>query len=232
MADQDQINPTGGEQPAAPQAPAPINDSSAGQEASQPSPLGGGAPVAAEAPAKDRRQPRRGGGGGRSGGGGPRRSRDEADDGFQDNVVKIYRCSRVVKGGRKFSYGALVVVGDRSGNVGLGYGKANEVPQAVEKGIKKAKRGLLSVSLVSGTIPHPVLARCGSSQIRLIPASPGTGVIAAAAVRAVLELAGIHDILTKARGSTNPKNLCKATLNALKSLRTREQMRALRGVKI
>lgn len=150
--------------------------------------------------------------------------------GYDDNVVKVYRCSKVVKGGRRFSFGALVVVGDRNGRVGLGYGKANEVPSAVEKGRKQAVRNLQSVRLHGSTIPHISTGKFGSSRVRLLPAHEGTGVIAGSSVRAVLELAGLKDCLTKVYGSTSPKNLVKATLSALNQLRDRETVERLRGV--
>jgi small subunit ribosomal protein S5 len=149
---------------------------------------------------------------------------------LEDTVVKLYRCATVVKGGRRFSFGALVVVGDRQGQVGVGYGKANEVPPAVEKGIKLARRSMFRVPLRGTTIPHRVVGQFGASRIVLIPASQGTGVIAGAASRAVLELAGVKDVLTKSHGSTSPKNLVKATINGLKMLRTRAIVEALRGV--
>lgn len=149
---------------------------------------------------------------------------------FGDVLVKLYRCATVVKGGRRFSFGALVVVGDRNGRVGFGYGKANEVPPAVEKGIKQGRRRLVPIPLRGTTIPHRVLGRYGASRIMLIPASPGTGVIAGSAPRAVLELAGIKDVLTKCYGSTSPKNLVKATLDGLQRLRTRALVERLRGV--
>lgn len=152
--------------------------------------------------------------------------------GLEDIVVKIYRTAKVVKGGRRFSFGALVVVGDRAGNVGIGYGKANEVPPAVEKGIKEAKKQMKQVNLAGQTIPHQVIGRHGASKVVLVPAAPGTGVIAGDSARAVLELSGVHDVLTKAYGSTSPKNLVKATLNALLRLRSREYVEELRGVKL
>lgn len=152
--------------------------------------------------------------------------------GFEDTVVKLYRCATVVKGGRRFSFGALVVVGDRSGQVGYGYGKANEVPPAVEKGIKQARRAVFAVPLRGTTIPHQVIGRYGASRIALIPAAEGTGVIAGSAPRAVLELAGVKDVLTKCYGSTSPKNLVKATIAGLKALRTRSQIERLRGVSL
>ncbi|HWL91902.1 MAG TPA: 30S ribosomal protein S5 [Phycisphaerae bacterium] len=164
---------------------------------------------------------------------GSRRGR-ESDEGpgFDDNVVKVYRCSKVVKGGRRFSFAALVVVGDRNGNVGVGYGKANEVPNAVDKGRKQATRQMHSVRRQGTTIPHRVTGHFGASQVLLIPAPTGTGVIAGSSVRAVLELAGIGDCLTKVYGSTSPKNLVKATLGALQTLRDRAAVEKLRGVSI
>lgn len=154
------------------------------------------------------------------------------DSPYDDNVVRVYRCAKVVKGGRRFSFGALVAVGDRRGQVGVGYGKANEVPNAVEKGRKQAMRALQHVNLSGTTVPHMVIGKYGSSRVKLLPASPGTGVIAGASVRAVLELAGVTDCLTKVYGSTSPKNLSKATMGALLSLRSREQVERLRGVKL
>jgi len=156
----------------------------------------------------------------------------DAQGAIEDHVIQIYRCAKVVKGGRRFSFGALVVVGDRAGNVGLGYGKANEVPQAVEKGIADAKKNLVPVNLKGQTIPHKVIGRCGASKVVLVPASEGTGVIAGKKLRPLLELVGIHNVLTKAYGSTSPKNLLKAGLTALRSLRTAESVSQLRGVKI
>lgn len=152
--------------------------------------------------------------------------------GYDDNVVKVYRCAKVVKGGRRFSFAALVVVGDRNGRVGLGYGKANEVPQAVEKGRKQASRSMRSVVLTGSSIPHTVMGKFGASQVKLLPASEGTGVIAGASVRAVLELAGVKDCLTKVYGSSSPKNLVKATFAALESLRDRTMIENLRGVSV
>jgi len=149
---------------------------------------------------------------------------------FEENVVRVYRCSKVVKGGRRFSFAALVVVGDRERKVGFGYGKANEVPSAVEKGRKQATRTMQPIKLSGSTIPHMVMGRFGSSRVRLLPASEGTGVIAGASVRAVLELAGVRDCLTKVYGSTSPKNLIKATMDALMTLRDRQTVESLRGV--
>jgi small subunit ribosomal protein S5 len=151
-------------------------------------------------------------------------------DGFAETVVKIRRCAAVVKGGRRFSFNALVVVGDRQGRVGWGYGKANEVPPAVEKAVKDGQRKMKRVSLKGTTIPHRVTGKYGAARVILLPAAPGTGVIAGASVRAVVEAVGIQNILTKAYGSSNPINLVKATLNALEHLRTAEEVQRLRGV--
>lgn len=151
---------------------------------------------------------------------------------FEETVVKIYRCATVVKGGRRFSFGALVVVGDRAGQVGVGYGKANEVPQAVEKGIKSARKAVQPVPLAGTTIPHQVVGRFGASRVVMVPASQGTGVIAGSSVRAVLELAGVRDVLTKSFGSTSPKNLVKATLAGLLGLRSADQVERVRGVSL
>lgn len=149
-----------------------------------------------------------------------------------ERVVQIRRCACVVKGGRRFSFAALVVVGDERGRVGYGYGKATEVPLAVEKAKSRANRNLRSVHVDGTTISHRVMGRFGAAKVLLIPASPGTGVIAGATVSAVLESAGIRDILTKSRGSNNPVNLVKATINALENLRSREDIARLRGVEI
>jgi small subunit ribosomal protein S5 len=149
-----------------------------------------------------------------------------------EKVIKIRRCAAVVKGGRRFSFSGMVVVGNGRGKVGCGYGKANEVPPAVEKAIKDGSRSLMEVPLEGSSIAHPVIGHFGASDVVLLPASPGTGVIAGAAVRAVCEAAGIHDVLTKTYGSTNPINVVKATLNALKSLRTQQEVQRLRGVSL
>jgi len=151
---------------------------------------------------------------------------------LEDTVVKVYRCSKVVKGGRRFSFAALVVVGDRTGTVGVGYGKANEVPRAVEKAVKDAKKSLLKVALLDRTIPHQVTGQYRATKITLVPASPGTGVIAGSSARAVLEYAGVQDVLTKVYGSTSAKNVVKATLEGLLKLRNKEMVEALRGVEI
>lgn len=197
------------------------------------------APHAPHAPAPHARQPRAGrGGGGQRGGGRPggQRNRGRASDrhtddsGIESAVVRIYRCSKVVKGGRTFSFGALVVAGDRRGSVGIGYGKANEVPPAVEKATKDAQKNMIRVNLKGSTIPHLVKGTSGASSVVLVPARPGTGVTAGKSVRPCLELAGITDILTKAYGSTSPKNLVKATMAAMRRLQNREQVESSRGV--
>jgi len=147
-----------------------------------------------------------------------------------EKVVKIKRCSAVVKGGRRFSFAAMVVIGDGKGKVGWGYGKANEVPPSVEKAVKEGMRSMIEVALDEGTIPHTIKGRFGAAQVILVPATPGTGVIAGAAVRAVCEAAGIHDILTKSFGSNNPVTLVKATIAALEQLRPKFDVERLRGV--
>jgi small subunit ribosomal protein S5 len=171
-----------------------------------------------------------GGRGGQSRGGGRDRDRGGDEGGIESSVVRIYRCSKVVKGGRTFSFGALVVVGDRKGNVGIGYGKANEVPQAVEKATKDARKQMFKVNLKGATVPHTVKGTSGASSVVLVPARPGTGVTAGKSVRPLLELAGVTDILTKAYGSTSPKNLVKATIAALMQLQNRDQVEKSRGV--
>ena len=147
-----------------------------------------------------------------------------------DRVVKIKRCAAVVKGGRRFSFAAMVVVGNGHGKVGWGYGKANEVPPSVEKATKQAGREMIDVPLVNGTLPHQIKGQFGAAKVILIPAGPGTGVIAGAAVRAVCEAAGITDILTKSFGTNNPVTLVKATMEALGKLRTKQDVERLRGV--
>jgi small subunit ribosomal protein S5 len=161
------------------------------------------------------------------------RDRESRQDGMEERVVKIRRCAAVVKGGRRFSFNALVVVGDKHGRVAVGYGKANEVPPAVEKAVKDAQdtmRRQKKVQLRGETIPHRVIGRFGGSRVILVPAGPGTGVKAGPGVRDVLEACGIHNILTKTHGSTNPINLVKATIQGLLELRTREEVARLRGV--
>lgn len=161
------------------------------------------------------------------------RDRDSRPDDLEEHVVKIRRCAAVIKGGRRFSFNALVVVGDRRGKVACGYGKANEVPPAVEKAVKDAQETLRrqrKVQLRGETIPHRVIGRFGGSRVILVPAGPGTGVKAGPGVREVLQACGIHNILTKVHGSSNPINLVKATIEGLKELRTREDVARLRGV--
>jgi small subunit ribosomal protein S5 len=172
----------------------------------------------------------RGGRGGRDGGRGGR-GRDRDSD-LQDRVVEIRRVAKVVKGGRRFNFSALVVVGDGKGRVGVGLGKANTVPAAIAKGQDKAKREMFDVPMRGTTIPHEILGKFESSSVMLKPASEGTGVIAGGAVRAVLELAGVRDVLTKALGSTTAVNLVRATEQGLRSLRSKATIEQSRGVKI
>jgi small subunit ribosomal protein S5 len=164
-----------------------------------------------------------------------RGGREQRQDGLEDRVVKIRRCAAVVKGGRRFSFNALVVVGDHQGRVAVGYGKANEVPPAVEKATKDAQETIKRqkrVSLKGDTIPHRVVGKYCGSRVILVPAGPGTGVKAGPGVRDVLEVAGVRNILTKVHGSSNPINLVKATIAGLMELRTREDVQRLRGVTI
>ncbi|MCK9172107.1 30S ribosomal protein S5 [Desulfuromonas thiophila] len=147
-----------------------------------------------------------------------------------DRVIHINRCAKVVKGGRRFSFSALVVVGDGSGRVGYGHGKAKEVPEAIRKGVEKAKKSMISVPLVDRTIPFDVLGHFGAGSVLLKPASKGTGVIAGGPARAVLEAAGVGDILSKCLGSNNPHNVVKATMNALGQLKSAEEILSRRGI--
>jgi small subunit ribosomal protein S5 len=151
---------------------------------------------------------------------------------IEENVIKVFRCAKVVKGGRRFSFSAMVAVGNRAGTVGIGYGKAKEVPMAVNKAIKDAKKSLKKVAIEGQTIPHQIIGKFGATKITMLPASPGTGVIAGASARAVLELAGVHDVLTKVYGSTSTKNVVKATLDGLLKLRNAESIEQLRGVAV
>ena len=161
----------------------------------------------------------------------PPSSRDDYENSFE-KVVHINRCSKVVKGGRRFSFSALVLSGDRDGKVGFGFGKAQEVAECIKKASESSKKSMVDVNRSSNTIPHPVIGEHGGGRVMLRPASPGTGLIAGGGVRAVVEAAGIKDILAKSMGSNNPANVVKATINALEQLRTKEQIYAVRGKRI
>ncbi len=173
-----------------------------------------------------------GGRGGRGGRG--RRDRDEPREReFQETLIGVYRCSATVKGGRRLSFGSLVCVGDGKGRVGIGYGKAKEVPGAFQKAIKAGRRELKRFTITpGGSIPHEVKGRFGASSVVLIPAMPGTGVIAGTAVKAILEAGGLTNVLTKVYGSTNTRNVVKAVMNALENLRSKEMTESLRGVEL
>lgn len=151
---------------------------------------------------------------------------------LESNTIGIFRSAATAKGGRSFSFGALVVVGDKQGRIGIGYAKANEVPPAIEKAQKDGRKNTRRVQLHGGTVPHEVLGRYSASTVKIVPASPGTGVVAGATVRAVLEMAGVTDCLTKSYGSNNKKNLAKATLEGLVAMRTKEDVSRVRGVEV
>src|SRR3954463_13286771 len=169
----------------------------------------------------------------RQGGNRPRRDRQDKpkeDNGLSEKVVFINRCAKVVKGGRRFSFSALIVAGDRLGKVGCGFGKANEVAEAIRKASESAKKALIKVAVLENTIPHEVIGEFGGGRVLLRPASPGTGVIAGGGVRAVIEAAGIRDVLAKSLGSSNHANVVKATLAALMQLRLKDQIFKTRGI--
>ena len=216
------------------------NTPAAAPAASAPgAPATSGAPGAPgrSGPGGDRRGPGGPGGPGgrRNGPGGPGRGprRDNRNDApaseFNDKVVHINRCSKVVKGGRRFNFAALIVAGDGKGRVGVGYGKAKEVPDAIRKGTDRAHRALVRVNIRGNTIPHEVIGHADGGVVMLRPAAPGTGLIAGGGVRAVLEVAGYKDVLSKSMGSNNPQAIVKATLDGLSKLRTLEQIKALRA---
>ncbi|MEY3812460.1 MAG: hypothetical protein RI910_714 [Verrucomicrobiota bacterium] len=213
------------------------NTPAAAPAASAPATSGAPGAPSRSGPGGDRRGPGGPGGPGgrRNGPGGPGRGprRDNRNDApaseFNDKVVHINRCSKVVKGGRRFNFAALIVAGDGKGRVGVGYGKAKEVPDAIRKGTDRAHRALVRVNLRGNTIPHEVIGHADGGVVMLRPAAPGTGLIAGGGVRAVLEVAGYKDVLSKSMGSNNPQAVVKATLDGLSKLRTLEQIKALRA---
>jgi small subunit ribosomal protein S5 len=212
-------------------APAPAANAGGGAPSQ-----GGGPNAASFGGERGERGDRRGGFGRGGGGRGPRRQRDDFGDkegsDLTEKVVFINRSSKVVKGGRRFSFSALVVVGDKKGKVGIGLGKAGEVADAIRKGGEDAKQRMVPISLVNTTIPHEVLSEFGGARVLLRPASPGTGIIAGKTVRDVVESVGVKDILTKSLGSKNAANVAKATLQALQELRLREDIYKARGLSL
>ena len=163
----------------------------------------------------------------------PRRQRFQQEQEFEERVVTINRVTKVVKGGRRFRFSALVVIGDKKGRVGFGLGKATEVPDAIKKGVENARKNILNVHIINNsTIPHPITGKYGAGEVRLLPASEGTGVIAGGSIRIVLELAGINDILTKCIGSRTPINMVRATFEGLSRLKTVDEVAKLRELKV
>lgn len=199
------------------------NNSNSNNSGSNNSPRGGGS--------RDGRGGGPGGGGGRDGGRGGNRQRPAESD-MAENVIFVNRVAKVVKGGRRFSFTALVAVGDKEGKVGIALGKANEVSEAIRKGFEQAKRAMVSIPLIEGSVPHEVIGHHGAARVMLKPAGAGTGVIAGGSVRAVLEAVGLTDVLTKSLGSNNPINVARATMDGLAQLVTPERIALERGISI